>query len=159
MARSLAVACSICHHEAIISVAPGPLDDRRGLDAGQKRADHAAIAVDVATARRRRKRAGYRAYAGGGAQHDPGQSWAGAGGRDRAIVRHRAPLESAARDVAPCTGPEVGTDCIAGLRLIRPRIEPRKPAAMVQRRFPIDGKLSAGTTSLCAAGEDPYRHV
>jgi hypothetical protein len=22
-----------------------------------------------------------------------------------------------------------------------------------------DGKLSAGTTSLCAAGEDPYRHV
>src|SRR5258707_12767556 len=40
------------------------------------------------------------AVACGGAQHDPGQSWAGAGGRDRAIVRHRAQLESAARDVA-----------------------------------------------------------
>src|SRR5258706_10502239 len=43
------------------------------------------------------------AVACGGAQHDPGQSWAGAGGRDRAIVRHRAQLESAAPDVAPCT--------------------------------------------------------
>src|SRR5216684_2123892 len=81
----------------------GPLDHRRGLHAGQKRADHVAIAVDVATAPRRRKRAGDRAYAGGGAQRDPGQSWAGAGGRDRAIVRHRAQLESAAPDVAPCT--------------------------------------------------------
>src|SRR6267142_2813534 len=56
---------------------------------------------------------------------------------DGAMVRHRAQLESAARDVAPCTGPEVGNDCIDGLRLIRPRIEAREPAAMVQRRFPI----------------------
>src|SRR6266852_2508944 len=61
------------------------------------------------------------AVACGGAQHDPGQSWAGAGGRDKAIVRHRAQLESAAREVAPCTGPEVGNDCIDGLRLICPR--------------------------------------
>ncbi len=37
----------------------------------------------------------------------------------------------------PMHGPEVGTDCIDGLRLIRPRIEARKPAAMRQRRFPI----------------------
>jgi transposase InsO family protein len=29
----------------------------------------------------------------------------------------------------------------------------------LERRFRSHGKLSAGTTSLCAAGEDPYRHV
>jgi hypothetical protein len=74
-------------------------------------------------------------------------------------VRHRAQLESAARDVAPCNGPEVGTDCIDGLRLIRPRIEARKPLRCDNEGSRSDGKLSAGTTSLCAAGEDPYRHV
>src|SRR6267154_2354277 len=76
------------------------------------------------------------AVACGGAQHDPGQSWAGAGGRDRAIVRHRAQLESAARDVAPCTGLEVGTDCIDGLRLIRPRIEARKACCDATTKVP-----------------------
>jgi hypothetical protein len=42
-------------------------------------------------------------------------SSAGAGSRDRAIVRHRAQLESASRDVAPCThrrsGPIASMGC------------------------------------------------
>jgi len=56
-----------------------PLDQRGGgIDAGQKRADHAAIAADVAAAPRRRKRTGDRAYARG---------WRGA--RSRTISSER----------------------------------------------------------------------
>ncbi len=81
----------------------GPLDHRRGLDAGQKRADHVAIAVDLrlhhdgVSAREIGRTPG---VARSAIQDNLG---AGAGGRDRAIVRHRAQLESAAPDVAPCT--------------------------------------------------------
>jgi hypothetical protein len=52
-------------------------------------------------------------------------------------------------------GPEVGNDCIDGLRLIRPRIDLASLLRCDNESSRSDGKLSAGTTSLCATREDP----
>src|ERR1039458_10308927 len=66
------------------------VDDRRGdWDAGEAGTEHATIATSIATSPRWGERPRDRAASGRGAQHDPGQSETGGGGRAEMAVGRR----------------------------------------------------------------------